>query len=119
MFFALSGFLLALILFVLALILFAVVFGSTLVGLSVRGSQRHRSEHLREPFAALQAALLRIVGPAAGVRPRDWRGRHHVIRIGSSPADAAQKTVAQSFITLMTVQPSVAARSSACSAPVV
>jgi hypothetical protein len=47
---------------VLALLLFAVVFGATVVGLLIGRTQRHRSEHLREPFAALQAALLGIVG---------------------------------------------------------
>jgi hypothetical protein len=46
----------------LALLLFAAVFGSTAVGLWVGRTQRHRSEHLREPFAALQAALLGLVG---------------------------------------------------------
>lgn len=46
----------------LALMLFAAIFGSTLVGLWIGRSQRHRSEHLREPFAALQAALLGLVG---------------------------------------------------------
>ncbi len=48
--------------FFLALMLFALVFGATVVGLLVGRSQRHRSEHLREPFAALQAALLGLVG---------------------------------------------------------
>jgi hypothetical protein len=48
--------------FLLALLLFAAVFGSTVVGLWVGRTQRHRSEHLREPFAALQAALLGLVG---------------------------------------------------------
>jgi hypothetical protein len=47
---------------VLALTLFAVLFGATGVGLAIGRSQRHRSEHLREPFAALQAALLGMVG---------------------------------------------------------
>src|SRR4051794_7973867 len=42
--------------------LFAVVFGATLAGIAIGRSQRHRSEHLREPFAALQAALLGMVG---------------------------------------------------------
>jgi hypothetical protein len=46
----------------LALLLFAAVFGSTAVGLWVGRTQRHRSEHLREPFVALQAALLGLVG---------------------------------------------------------
>ena len=54
MFFALSS-------VVLALILFAIVFGSTAAGIRIGRSQRHRSEHLREPFAALQAALLGMV----------------------------------------------------------
>jgi hypothetical protein len=55
MFFGLSS-------FVLALMLFGAVFGATVVGLMVGRSQRHRTEHLREPFAALQAALLGLVG---------------------------------------------------------
>src|SRR4051795_11292999 len=55
LFFGLSSFL-------LALMLFAVVFGATLVGIAIGRSQRHRSEQLREPFAALQAALLGVVG---------------------------------------------------------
>jgi hypothetical protein len=46
----------------LALILIAAVFGATGLGLYVGRSQRHRSENLREPFAALQAALLGMVG---------------------------------------------------------
>ena len=46
---------------VLALLLFAIVFGSTSAGIRIGRSQRHRSEHLREPFAALQAALLGMV----------------------------------------------------------
>src|SRR3954471_6743835 len=54
LFFGLSSFL-------LALMLFAVVFGATLVGIAIGRSQRHRSEQLREPFAALQAALLGVV----------------------------------------------------------
>jgi hypothetical protein len=48
--------------FLLGVMLFASVFGSTVVGLLVGRSQRHRSELLREPFAALQAALLGLVG---------------------------------------------------------
>jgi hypothetical protein len=47
---------------VLGVMLFAVVFGSTALGLWIGRSQRHRSENLREPFAALQAALLGMVG---------------------------------------------------------
>ncbi len=47
---------------VLALTLFVVLFGATGAGLAIGRSQRHRSEHLREPFAALQAALLGMVG---------------------------------------------------------
>jgi hypothetical protein len=46
---------------VLALLLFAIIFGSTAAGIRIGSSQRHRSEHLREPFAALQAALLGMV----------------------------------------------------------
>jgi hypothetical protein len=48
--------------FLLAVFLFAVLFGSTTLGLWIGQSQRHRSENLREPFAALQAALLGMVG---------------------------------------------------------
>ena len=47
---------------VLALVIVLVIFGATGAGLAVGRSQRHRSEHLREPFAALQAALLGMVG---------------------------------------------------------
>ena len=47
---------------VLALVLCGMVFGATGVGVLVGRSQRHRSDHLREPFAALQAALLGMVG---------------------------------------------------------
>src|SRR4051812_44274934 len=46
----------------LALLLCAVVFGATALGLAIGRSQRHKSQHLREPFAALQAALLGMVG---------------------------------------------------------
>jgi hypothetical protein len=46
----------------LGLILFAVVFGATALGLVLGRLVRHRSEHLREPFGALQAALLGLVG---------------------------------------------------------
>jgi hypothetical protein len=46
----------------LGLILFGVVFGATGLGLLVGRYLRHRSEHLREPFGALQAALLGVVG---------------------------------------------------------
>ena len=42
----------------LGLILFAIVVGSTLLGLAVGRSLRKHSETLREPFGALQAALL-------------------------------------------------------------
>ena len=55
LFFGLNG-------LVLALLLVVVIFGATGAGLAVGRSQRHRSEHLREPFAALQAALLGMVG---------------------------------------------------------
>ena len=47
---------------VLGILLFGAVLGSTMVGVLVGRAQRHRAEHLREPFAALQAALLGIVG---------------------------------------------------------
>jgi len=46
----------------LALILFAIILGTTALGLFVGGRLRHRHEVLREPFAALQAALLGLVG---------------------------------------------------------
>ena len=46
---------------VLGLVLFVIIFGSTAIGVRIGRSQRHRSEHLREPFAALQAALLGMV----------------------------------------------------------
>jgi len=55
LFFGLSSFL-------LALMLIAVLFGATAVGIVLGRAQRDRSEHLREPFAALQAALLGVVG---------------------------------------------------------
>jgi hypothetical protein len=46
----------------LGLILFAVVFGATALGILLGRMVRHRSEHLREPFGVLQAALLGLVG---------------------------------------------------------
>jgi len=46
----------------LALILLAVVLGATALGLVLRRYLRHHSEHLREPFGVLQAALLGLVG---------------------------------------------------------
>ena len=46
----------------LGLVLFAVVFGTTGLGLVLGHYLRHRSEHLREPFGVLQAALLGLVG---------------------------------------------------------
>jgi hypothetical protein len=46
----------------LGLILFAVVFGATGLGLVLGRFARHRSDHLREPFGVLQAALLSLVG---------------------------------------------------------
>src|SRR5215213_11873613 len=46
----------------LGLILFAIVLGATGLGLVLGTYLRHRSETLREPFAALQAALLGVVG---------------------------------------------------------
>ena len=42
--------------------MFAVVLGATGLGLLLGTYLRHRSETLREPFAALQAALLGVVG---------------------------------------------------------
>ena len=44
------------------LILLAVVLGTTAIGLVLGRYLRHRSEHLREPFGVLQAALLGLVG---------------------------------------------------------
>jgi hypothetical protein len=38
------------------------VFGTTALGLVLGHYLRHRSEHLREPFGVLQAALLGLVG---------------------------------------------------------
>ena len=46
----------------LGLVLVAVVFGTTALGLVLGHFLRHRSEHLREPFGVLQAALLGLVG---------------------------------------------------------
>jgi len=46
----------------LVLILAVVVFGTTVLGLVLGHYHRHRSEHLREPFGVLQAALLGLVG---------------------------------------------------------
>ncbi len=46
----------------LRLILVVVVFGVTVFGLVLGRLMRHRSEHLREPFGVLQAALLGLVG---------------------------------------------------------
>ena len=42
--------------------MFAIVLGATGLGLLLGTFLRHRSETLREPFAALQAALLGVVG---------------------------------------------------------
>jgi hypothetical protein len=44
------------------LILFTIVLGTTGLGLFLGHKLRHRSEHLREPFGVLQAALLGLVG---------------------------------------------------------
>ena len=56
-------------------------------------------------------------------RAQDRRGRLQLPQpdpvLTAGAVDPAQKTVAQSFLMLTTVQPSVAARSSACSAPAV
>src|SRR6476619_7250096 len=46
----------------LALTLFAIVFGATSVGVALGRRHRHQSEIIREPFAALQGALLGVVG---------------------------------------------------------
>jgi hypothetical protein len=53
----------------LGLILFAVVFGTTALGLVLGRYFRDRSEHLREPFGVLQAALLGLVGLVLAFRP--------------------------------------------------
>ncbi len=55
MFFALSSWL-------LAIILFAATLGSTAIGLAAGRSVRHKSEGLREPVAVMQAALLGFMG---------------------------------------------------------
>jgi hypothetical protein len=46
----------------LGLILFGVVLGTTALGIVLGRYLRHKSAHLREPVAVLQAALLGIVG---------------------------------------------------------
>ncbi len=46
----------------LALLLIAIVMGTTVIGLLLGRFLHHRSEHLREPFGVLQAALLGLVG---------------------------------------------------------
>jgi hypothetical protein len=46
----------------LGLILFAVVVGTTAIGLLVGRSLRKHKETLKEPYGALQAALLGVVG---------------------------------------------------------
>ena len=46
----------------LALVLFAVVLGATAIGLFAGRHFRHHSDTLRDPFSALQAALLGLVG---------------------------------------------------------
>jgi hypothetical protein len=48
--------------FELGLTLFAIVFGATLIGVALGRRHRHQSEVIREPFAALQGALLGVVG---------------------------------------------------------
>src|SRR5215208_3831934 len=45
-----------------ALILLAIVLGTTAIGVFLGRRLHHRSEHLREPFGVLQAALLGLVG---------------------------------------------------------
>jgi hypothetical protein len=47
---------------VLGLILAAVILGATAVGAWAGHSQRHRAEHLREPFSTMQSTLLGMVG---------------------------------------------------------
>jgi hypothetical protein len=46
----------------LGLVIFAVILGATGLGILVGRSLRHVSEHLKEPFAVLQGALLGFVG---------------------------------------------------------
>ena len=46
----------------LALILFTIVLGATAIGLFAGRRFRHHSDTLRDPFSALQAALLGLVG---------------------------------------------------------
>jgi hypothetical protein len=48
--------------FELGFVLFLVVFGATALGLVLARFVQHRKEHLREPFGALQTALLGLVG---------------------------------------------------------
>lgn len=55
MFFAISSWL-------LGLILFAITLGATAIGLQVGHSIRHHAETISEPFAVLQAAMLGFVG---------------------------------------------------------
>jgi hypothetical protein len=47
---------------VLGLILAAVILGATAAGAWAGKSQRHKAEHLREPFSTMQSALLGMVG---------------------------------------------------------
>jgi hypothetical protein len=47
---------------VLALVLLAVIVGATVVGHLVGRSTREQSEHVREPFAVMQAALIGFMG---------------------------------------------------------
>jgi hypothetical protein len=48
--------------FELAVLLFAVVFGATVLGVALGRRHRHQSDVIREPFSALQGALLGVVG---------------------------------------------------------
>ena len=47
---------------VLGVILFAVILGAAALGVFIGRRHRHRREELREPFGALQGALLGVVG---------------------------------------------------------
>ncbi|HEX5261715.1 MAG TPA: hypothetical protein VFW18_09580 [Gaiellales bacterium] len=76
----------------LGLLIFAVIFAATGAGVLLGWRHRHRSETLREPFGALQGALLGVVGlllafglalavdrgPASGRGDRGQRDRHHL-----------------------------------------
>jgi nucleotide-binding universal stress UspA family protein len=49
---------------------FTIVVGVTAVGIVVGRSQRHRTDHLREPMGALQGALLGFIIPGSSAAQR-------------------------------------------------